>query len=311
MENLKGKDQPYLTLNDGNRMPQVGLGLFLSKDPEELEKVVIAAIMEEGYRHLDGAWIYGNEAVVGKALKHCFENGIKREDLFITTKNIPSQNHRVEESLKESLTWLGLDYVDLFLVHSVAPNIDYQTHTISGPPLHQVWAEFERMKEIGLTKSIGVSNCPVAVYLQMLTFAKVKPAVNQIEVHTYFQQTDAVKFFQKMGMHVTCYAPIGASGFVAKKNDHKSYNAFEDPLVVELSQKYNRTPAQIILNWHLHRGTNPIPKTIKVSRLAENLNCYDFKMTEEEYQRYEELDRNARFFDPRYIPGYGNTPYYQ
>ena len=114
-----------------------------------------------------------------------------------------------------------------------------------------------------------------------------------------------------MGMHVTCYAPIGASGFPAKSNDLKSYNAFEDPLVVELSKKYNKSPAQIILNWHIQRGTNPIPKTIKVARLGENLNCYDFKLTEEEMTRYSELDRGARFFDPRFIPGYGNTPYYQ
>lgn len=306
----KAKDQPYLTLNDGNKMPQIGLGLFLSKDPEELEKVIIAAILEEGYRHLDGAWIYGNEEVVGKALNHCFEKGVKREDLFITTKMIPSQNHRVEDSLKESLKWLQLEYVDLFLVHSVAPNINYQTLEITGPPLHEVWAEFERMKEIGLTKSIGVSNCPVSVYLTMMPYAKVKPAVNQIEVHTYLQQTDAVKFFQKLGCHVTAYAPIGASGLPVKKDEHKSYNAFEEPLVVELSQKYGKTPAQIILNWHLHRGVNPIPKTIKVSRLGENLNCYDFKMTDEEYEKYGDLDANARFFDPRFLPGYGNVPFY-
>ena len=162
MENKKGQDQPYLTLNDGHKMPQIGLGLFLCKEPEELEKVIIAAILDEGYRHLDGAWIYGNEDVCGRALKHCFEKGIKREDIFITTKVIPQQNHRVEETLKESLQKLQLEYVDLFLAHSVSPNINYETHEVSGPPFHEVWAEIERMKEIGLTKSIGVSNCPVS-----------------------------------------------------------------------------------------------------------------------------------------------------
>lgn len=150
----------------------------MCKDPEELEKVIIAAILDEGYRHLDGAWVYGNEEVVGKALKHCFEQGIKREDMFITTKLMPSQNHRVEESLKESLGWLQLDYVDLFLAHSVSPNINYATHEITGPPFHDVWAEIERMKEIGLTKSIGVSNCTVAMYLNIFSYAKIKPAVN-------------------------------------------------------------------------------------------------------------------------------------
>ena len=151
-----------MTLNDGHKMPQIGLGLFLCKEPEELEKVIIAAILDEGYRHLDGAWIYGNEDVCGRALKHCFEKGIKREDMFITTKVVPQQNHRVEESLKESLEKLQLQYVDLFLAHSVSPNINYATHEVSGPPFHEVWGEIERMKEIGLTKSIGVSNCPVS-----------------------------------------------------------------------------------------------------------------------------------------------------
>ena len=182
----KGKDQPYITLNDGNKMPQIGLGTFLSKDPTELEEVIKSAILQNGYRHLDCAWVYGNEETVGKALKHCFDQGIKREDIFVTTKMIPSQNERIEDSLKESLKWLQLEYVDLYLVHTVCPRIDFETNEVSGPPLHEVWAEFERLREIGLTKSIGVSNCPVAVYLNMLAYAKVKPAVNQIEVHTYF-----------------------------------------------------------------------------------------------------------------------------
>ena len=156
----------------------IGLGTFLSKDPKELEDIVIAAIMEKGYRHFDCAWVYQNEEVVGRALKHCFDKGIKRGDLFITTKNFSAQNHRVEESLKESLAKLQLDYVDLFLIHSCCPNIDFKNNEISGPPLHEVWAEFERLQKEGLTKSIGVSNCTVAVYLNLLASAKVRPAVN-------------------------------------------------------------------------------------------------------------------------------------
>lgn len=312
MNSTKALDQPILTLNDGHKMPQLGLGLFLSKDPEELEKVIIHAILEEGYRHLDGAWIYGNEDVTGKALKHCFDQGFKREDLFITTKCLPSHNHRVEEALKESLAKLQLEYVDLYLIHSTIPNMNYTTLEITGPPMHTVWAEFERMKEIGLTKSIGVSNCTVAMYLNICSFAKVKPAVNQIEVHTYFQQTHAVKFYQKMGCQITAYAPIGATGLPFKANAHdtRSQIAFEDPVIIELSKKYNKSPAQIILNWHMNRGVIAIPKTVKTTRLGENLNVYDFKMTEEEYASYDELDRNARIFDPRFMPGYGEVPYY-
>jgi len=159
-------------------MPQIGLGTFLSKEPKELEEVVVAAIMEKGYRHFDCAWIYQNEDVVGRALKQCFDQGVKREDLFITTKCIPQMFHRIEDSLKESLQKLQLDYVDLFLVHATIPCMDYEKNEVKGPALHEVWATFESLKEKGLTKSIGISNATVSVYVNLLASAKVKPAVN-------------------------------------------------------------------------------------------------------------------------------------
>lgn len=179
-------------------MPLVGLGCYASDDHEALKKVVIAAVMEKGYRHIDCAWSYGNEHIVGEALKHCFENGIKREDLWITTKLFPTQYEKNEESLKESLGKLGLEYVDLYLIHALWPDMNWETQEVRGPPLHEVWAEMERLKDAGLTKSIGISNATVASYLMLLpTCKKHKPAVNQIECHTHCQHPVSLPFFKK------------------------------------------------------------------------------------------------------------------
>ena len=144
-EQAVGQYQPFVTLNDGRQMPTVGLGCYASDDHEVLKRVVISAVMEKGYRHIDCAWSYGNEHVVGEALKHCFENGIKREDLWITTKLFPTNYEKIEESLKESLTKLGLEYIDLFLIHALWPDMDWSTKEIKGPPLHVVWEEFEKL----------------------------------------------------------------------------------------------------------------------------------------------------------------------
>jgi len=168
-----------VTLNDGNKMPLIGLGCYASDDKEALKQVVIASIMEHGYRHIDCAWSYGNEEVVGEALKHCMDNGVKREDLFITTKLYPTQCNKNEESLRESLTKLQLEYVDLYLIHAFWPDIDFETLEIKGPSMRVVWAEMERLKDAGLTRSIGISNATVASYLQLLPdVAKYRPAVN-------------------------------------------------------------------------------------------------------------------------------------
>jgi len=146
-------------------MPLVGLGTFLSKDPEELEKVVISAILEHGYRHIDTAQGYGNEHIIGKALQHCFAQGIKREDLFITTKIFPTNTDRAEEVMKQSLVDLQIDYVDLVLVHWMVPKMNEGHTKAVGPGIHQLWPIFESFVERGWSRSIGVSNCNVQVFL--------------------------------------------------------------------------------------------------------------------------------------------------
>ena len=161
----------------------------------------------------------------------------------------------------------------------------------------EVWKEMERMVDLGLTKSIGVSNFPVVMMIDLLTYCKIKPVTNQVEMHPYFVRKEFVEFHNKFGISVTAYAPIGASGFPYKPPQYKDLKPMKDPVILEIAKKYDKSPAQIILNWHLHRGVIVIPKTSKAKRLGENFNVFDFKLSDEDYDRISSLDKNARFYD--------------
>jgi D-xylose reductase len=167
-------------------------------------------------------------------------------------------------------------------------------------PLHKIWAELERLVEAGLIKNIGVSNCTVAMLIDLWSYAKIKPVMNQIELHPYLPQVDLVNFIRnKLGVHVTGYSPIGASGFAYKHESLKDLNLFKEPAIISLAEKHGKSPAQIVLNWHIqHRGHVVIPKTTKVERLSENLLSYNFKLSEEEYAEIDKLANGARFFNP-------------
>jgi len=148
----------------------------------------------------------------------------------------------------------------------------------------------EKLVELGLTKSIGVSNAPITTLMDMLAFAKIIPANNQVELHPYFLRKEYIEFHKKFNISVTAYAPIGASGWSLRKDEYKNLALLDEPVLVELAKKYNKTPAQIVLNWHLHIGMIIIPKTSKPERLSENINVFDFKLTEEEYTHISGLD---------------------
>lgn len=175
---------PFVTLNDGRHMPQIGLGTFNASEGD-LEHVIKEAVLKYGYRHIDTARIYGNEEAIGRALQECFKEGIKREDLFIVTKLWQDDKKDVEGALRTSLKKLQLDYVDLYLIHWTVPIVNYPKAEVQATPNHKVWAEMERMHELGLAKSIGVSNATIAILLDMLTYCKIRPATNQIEIHPY------------------------------------------------------------------------------------------------------------------------------
>lgn len=302
---------PFVTLNSGYKMPQVGLGTFLSTEGD-IEVVLKEAIINQGYRHIDTARIYNNEEAIGRALQECFAAGIKREDLFIVTKLWQEDKGDIEGALRTSLKKLQLDYIDLYLVHWTVPHFNYPKAEVSPYPNYKVWAEMERMVELGLTKSIGVSNATIAILMDMLAFAKIRPANNQLEVHPYLVQEEVLKFHNTFGISITAYAPIGSSHWNLRKEEYKGLELLKEPLLVGLAEKYGKSPAQIVLNWHLHRGIIVIPKTTKVERLAENLNVFDFKLEEEEYKQISGLNKDIRLFDAKYIDGYGwdNLPYF-
>ena len=282
-----------MDLNNGLKMPMVGYGTFLAKPEEEkiLHDCIVYAIVEWGYRHIDTAKVYKNEHIIGEALKECFEKGIKREDLFITTKLWRDDYYDVEAGIKTSLEKLQLDYVDLYLIHWMCTDVDWENCVVKGPPLHDVWKEMEGLVEKGLTKSIGVSNCSVMMLIENLAGAKIKPVTNQIENNPYLSQVELVAFFKKFGVTTTAYAPMGASGWTGN-------NLLDDETLKEIAEKHNATPAQIALAWNLSRGIAVIPKSVTKERIKANFEAQNIKLDEEDIERINGLNINRRNFDP-------------
>lgn len=297
-----------ITLNSGYKMPIVGLGVW-RMEGKDIKDLLINAI-KIGYRHFDCAADYQNEAEVGEALAEAFQTGlVKREDLFITTKLWNSDHGYVLEACKDSLKKLRLDYLDLYLVHfPVATRhtgvgttgsalgedgvLDIDT-TIS---LETTWHDMENLVSLGLVRSIGISNYDIFLTRDCLAYSKVKPAVNQIETHPYFQRESLVKFCQKHGICVTAHTPLG--GAAANTEWFGSVSCLEDPALKGLAEKYKKTVAQVILLWGIQRNTVVIPKSSKLERLQENFNILDFELTKEDMDLIKSLDRNYRTNQP-------------
>ncbi|KAI5577397.1 hypothetical protein POPTR_009G125100v4 [Populus trichocarpa] len=297
-----------ITLNNGFKMPIIGLGVW-RMEGKEIRDLITNSI-KLGYRHFDCAADYKNEAEVGEALAEAFKTGlVKREDLFITTKLWNSDHGHVVEACKDSLKKLQLDYLDLYLVHfPVATRhtgvgatgsamdedgvLDIDT-TIS---LETTWHAMEDLVSLGLARSIGISNYDIFLTRDCLAYSKVKPAVNQIETHPYFQRDSLVKFCQKHGICVTAHTPLG--GAVANTELFGTVSVLDDPVLKGLAEKYKKTVAQIALRWGIQRNTVVIPKSSKVERLKENFEVFDFELSKEDMDLLKELDRNYRTNQP-------------
>lgn len=297
-----------IALNSGFKMPVVGLGVW-RVEGGLMRNLIINAI-KIGYRHFDCAADYKNEAEVGEALAEAFQTGlVKREDLFITTKLWNSDHGHVVEACKDSLQKLQLDYLDLYLVHfPVATRhtgvgntgsaldedgvLDIDT-TIS---LETTWHAMEDLVSMGLVRSIGISNYDIFLTRDCLAYSKVKPAVNQIETHPYFQRDSLVKFCQKHGIAVTAHTPLG--GAAANTEWFGTVSCLDDPVLKELAAKYKRTVAQVVLRWGVQRNTVVIPKTGKLERLEENFKVFDFELTKEDMELIKGLDKKYRTNQP-------------
>ncbi|WP_295729701.1 aldo/keto reductase [uncultured Limosilactobacillus sp.] len=259
----------WLTLADGQKMPQQGFGVYKLTDPTTFTQTIQSAY-EDGYRLFDTAQMYGNEANLGTALKSL---NADRDDYFITTKVAESNQgyQSAIDSVKDSLKKLQLDYVNLLLVH----------WPINGP-FFETWQAFEDMKKAGLTKSIGVSNYGM-IHLQYLATQETEmPVVDQLECHPWLSEKPMVDFNNQHHIVTQAWAPLGRG------------RIFEEPIIQGLAQKYGKTPAQIILRWHLQNGLSFIPKSAHASRIKENADIYDFALSEQDVAQMNSLNKNVR-----------------
>jgi len=280
---------PIVKLNNGVSIPAVGLGVWAGFKPEDISqaKSWVLSALKVGYRHIDTALMYGTEGVVGEAIK---ESGIPREEIVITTK-LPWNHHgSVSESFEISRQNLGVEYIDLYLVHWPQSVIyedeenPLETYKIvDSPTFHDSWAELEKLLASGKVKAIGVSNFSIKTLEELFETAKVTPAVNQVEMHPYLTQNDLVEFCAKKGIIPTAYTPTGYA------------NVRDNPLIVELAAKYKASTAQIVLAWHLARGTVVVPKSANIERQKENINLPT--LDAEDVNKITGLDRGERLFN--------------
>jgi len=246
---------------------------------------------------------------IGEGIKEAINEGlVKREELYITTKVWNDAKDDVEKSLSASLADLQLNYVDLFLIHWPIGVYDKETKKLAQIPLHITWEKMEDCVKKGLSKSIGVSNFNVQILLNLLSYAKIKPAVNQIELHPYLVQEDLVNFCLKYGIQIEAYSPLCGGGLTAFGEVGPSKDLLNETVLKQLAAKYKKSVSQIVLNWHLSRGYVIIPKTSTLERLRENWECDGFEMEKGDLEKVSGLDCGFRNIDPRLISVFDKIP---
>ena len=264
-----------ITLNNGLEMPMVGFGVFQVSD-EDTEKAVLEAL-KAGYRLLDTAAVYGNEAGVGRAIK---ASGIPREEIFVTTKLwIQRENgyENTQKALENSLTRLGLDYVDLYLMHQPFGDV------------HEQWRAMEDLYKAGKARAIGVSNFHMDRLMDLITCHEIVPAVNQIETHPFYQREEEVAFHKELGIVQQAWAPLAEGKF----------EIFSNPILTQIAQKHGKSVAQVVLRWINQRGVAIIPKSVKVERMIENREIFDFTLDEQDLAQIATLNRDEIIFNHR------------
>lgn len=259
---------PTIALNDGNVIPQLGFGVWQVPDDEVARAIHVA--LEAGYRSIDTAQGYENETGVGQAIA---ESGLKRDDLFVTSKlRTKDQGYDATiKSFKSSLQRLGLDYLDLFLIHWPTPARDLYSDTFRA---------FVQLQKDGLVRSIGVSNFLPEHLDRIIGDTGVTPAVNQIEVHPQYQQLDVRDFHKQHGIAIESYSPLGSGK-----------GLLDEEAIATIAKKYDKSPAQTVIRWHLQQGLIVIPKSVHPERIKENLDVFDFELDEDDLAAIAKLDR--------------------
>ena len=261
---------PFVDLNDGNRIPQLGFGVF--QVPAEETAETVSHALKTGYRLIDTAAAYGNEEGVRDALQ---ASGLERSDVFITTKlaNPDHGRHRARRAFQQSLEKLGGDYIDLYLIHWPIPSKDLYLET---------WETLCGLKDEGSVRSIGVSNFQIEHLERIIDATGVVPTVNQVELHPRLQQPELRRYHAEHGILTEAWSPLGKGQLL------------DDPAIEKIASGHGRTPAQVVLRWHIQLGNIVIPKSVTPSRIEENFQVFDFELSNAQMRRLSELDRGER-----------------
>lgn len=266
MNNKENPLKQTIMLNNGISMPILGLGVWKTKSGKE----AVLNALEAGYRHIDTARIYDNEVDVGQAIR---ESGIPRKEIFITTKlwNADQGSDKTRKALENSLDRLGIDFVDLYLIHFPVTSKRMDS-----------WKELEKLYHDKLCKAIGVSNYTIIHLTELLKNSQITPAVNQVEFHPFLNQIHLLEYCKKHKIQLEAYSPL-AHG-----------QKIEDPTIAKIAQKYDKTPAQILIRWAIEQKIVVIPKSIKKERIIENSKVFDFAISEEDMKILNSLDEDFR-----------------
>ncbi len=276
-------------LNNGVKMPILGLGVFQVTDLAECEQSVLTAI-QTGYRLIDTATVYGNETAVGNAIK---KSGVARNELFITTKLWATDTgyEKTKKAFEKSLNKLQLDYLDLYLIHQPIGDI------------HSSWRAMEELYKAGKIRAIGVSNFHPDRVMDLIIFNEIVPAVNQIETHPFNQQIETQQFLKENKVQIQSWA-----SFAEGKND-----LFKNELLASIGKKYNKSIAQVVLRWLIQRGVAVIPKSVRKERIEENFNVFDFELSADDMSVFQTLDTKETLFfshrDPAMVKWLGTSEF--
>lgn len=306
-----------LQLDTGHSLPSVGLG-FWKIDRGQTADVTVQA-MQLGYRHLDCASDYGNEAEVGIGIERALNEGVcQRDDLWVTSKlwNTYHRAAHVGKACRKSLRDLRVDYLDLYLIHFpiALAYVPFEARYPAGwfydpaapkptmipdpVPIAETWGAMERLVEEGLVRSIGVSNFGTSLIRDLLSHCRIRPAVLQIESHPYLVQSKLLRYCQHERIAVTAFSPLGAPSYIPLGMATESDSVLSHPTVLHIAEQTGRTPAQVVLRWGIQRGTAVIPKSASAQHLKENLDLFSFALTSAQMDAIQGLDRNQRFNDP-------------
>ena len=306
-----------LKFKNNDEMPVVGLGTWKSNAGEVYKAVKIA--IKQGYRHIDCASAYKNEKEIGQAIADCIADGIiHRSELWITSK-LWSNSHAKDDvipALKESLCNLQIEYLDLYLIHwqvalkkeVFSPRSPEDLISLNDIPLSETWQGMEKAVSEGYAKHIGVSNCGIRNLESLFLNSSIKPEINQVESHPYFQQEGLFSFCKSHNIFITAYAPLGSFDrpFYLKAKDEPKL--LDDPIIAKIAKIRNFTPAQILISWSLNRGISVIPKSVNEERIIQNFEAENIRLSESELDKIDKLEKGYRYITGEFWV-FENGPY--